>query len=974
MSDYRDTIFLPRTSFAMKANLREREPQILKFWQEKKIYERMREKRKGREKFILHVGPPYANGHIHVGHAFNFILKDVIARMQQLLGKDTPLIPGWDCHGLPIEWKIEEACRAKGQSREEMSIADFRTQCRAFAMRWVDVQREEFKRLGLLWDWEYPYITMDYDAEADTVEKLLEFLENGALYKGVKPVLWSVVEKTALAEAEVEYQDKTSTFVYVRFPLVASSLSSPVSSSDSSAFADSSIVIWTTTPWTLPGNRAIAYGPDIRYGLYRVDEVLEESGARKGEKLVIATTLASSFAENVGIEKFTLITEFRGVDLAGSEAQHPLHQQGYDFKVPLIAGDHVTTEAGTGFVHTAPGHGVEDFEVCRIHGIAVPETVAEDGTYYPTVPLFAGQHIFKADKAILEALECARALVKAGTMVHSYPHSWRSKAPLIYRATPQWFISMEKTGLRQKALMAIEKVRWIPPQGENRIRGMVETRPDWCISRQRAWGVPIALFVDKRTGQPLNDPEVNQRIVEAIRAKGADAWFETPPEHFLGSERSPQDFEQVRDILDVWFDAGASQYFVLEKRPEMKLPASLYLEGSDQHRGWFQSSLLIGCGTRGKAPYEAVLTHGFVVDEQGRKMSKSMGNVIAPEKIVDTLGADILRLWVVSGDFLDDLRIGTSILKHQEDIYRRYRNTLRYLLGSLAGFSKTEILPEEQMPELERWMLHRLCQLQQAFLCAAETYEVQGFYAALHTFCAVDLSALYFDIRKDVLYCDGASSVRRRATRTVMDRIFNALVHWLSPVLCFTAEEAWQARYRGQEEREQRQEREGMQERERKDSRNSESLQLSTLPEFPETWLNPELARKFETVREQRRVITGALEQARAQGLIGSSLQAEVTLYDPENKCVTDMDLTELAIVSKVRIVCGEIPSSAYQLPDIPDLGVVVQQAPGEKCQRCWRVLEDVGQQRHPDICQRCDDVVGCDPEFNSASRSQAEG
>lgn len=928
MTDYKNTLFLPQTSFAMKANLREREPQILKYWQEKSVYDRLRQKAKGREKFILHVGPPYANGHIHVGHAFNFILKDIVIRIQQLLGKDCPMIPGWDCHGLPIEWKVEEAYRAKGKSKEEVSLAEFRAECRDFAAKWVDIQREEFKRLGLLWDWKHPYLTMAYAAEAATIEKLLNFLEDGSLYKGIKPVLWSVVEKTALAEAEVDYEDKTSSFVYVRFPVVTS-LALPV-------LTGSSVIIWTTTPWTLPGNRAVSYGHEISYGLYQIGEITEDSQAIRGEKILIATELMSSFSENVGIKEFTLLDTLTGTDLVGSQVRHPLYQQGYDFPVPLIAGDHVTTEAGTGFVHTAPGHGLEDFDVCKLHGIEVPETVAEDGSYYDHVPLFAGQHIFKADKAILDALQQAGALMKEGRIVHSYPHSWRSKAPLIYRTTSQWFISMEKNHLRQKAQEAIETVQWIPSQAKNRIRGMIDTKPDWCISRQRAWGVPIALFVDKRTGKPLHDPAVNQRILEAVHQEGADAWFISPPERFLGESHDPQHFEQVRDILDVWFDAGSTQYFVLEKRPELEFPASLYLEGSDQHRGWFQSSLLIGCVTRGKAPYKAVLTHGFTVDEQGRKMSKSMGNTLAPEKIIETLGAEILRLWVVGCDFLDDLRIGPAILKHQEDIYRRYRNTLRYLLGALAGFQEAETLPEEQMPELERWILHRLHQLQQAFVKASKNYELQGFYSELHAFCAVDLSAFYFDIRKDVLYCDEVSSLRRRATRTVMDAVFRSLVHWLSPVLCFTTEEAWQARY--EEER--------------------DSLQLETLPDFPDAWLNLDLAKRIDRIREQRRLITGALEQARSQGLVGSSLQAEILLYDPKNKLVPNVDFTEFAIVSKVTVLRDVPPASSWQLPEMADLGIIVQQAPGEKCQRCWRVLEEVGQQQHSDICQRCDEAV----------------
>ena len=967
MTDYKETIFLPKTSFAMKGNLREREPEMLKYWQEQNIYAELRhrnrtlhEQNKPREKFILHVGPPYANGHIHVGHAFNYILKDVLVRLNLLQGKDVPIVPGWDCHGLPIEWKIEESYRAKGQSKEDVSLIEFRAQCRTFAQSWIDIQREEFKRLGLIWDWENPYSTMNYESEADTIEKLLMFLDNGSLYKGVKPVMWSVVEKTALAEAEVEYEDKTSCFVYVRFPL-------EIPSSDISALSGSSVIIWTTTPWTLPGNRALSYGPHITYGLYQVKAVASDSMAQVGEKILIAIDLIQNCAETLGITSYQELLTLEGNALKGLKARHPFHAQGYDFEVPLIAGDHVTVEVGTGFVHTAPGHGLEDFEVCKIHGIAVPETVAEDGTYYPHLPLFAGQHIFKIDPVMKDALQTAGCLIHHGKIFHSYPHSWRSKAPLIYRTTPQWFISMDKTNLRDKSLEAIEHVRWVPTQGKNRIRGMVESRPDWCISRQRAWGVPIALFVDKRTGQPLNDPVVNQRIVDAVRQEGADAWFMSPLERFLGDNYDPEDFEQVKDILDVWFDSGTTQYFVLEKRPELEFPASLYLEGSDQHRGWFQSSLMVGCGTKGHAPYKTVLTHGFVLDEQGRKMSKSLGNVIAPEKIIDSQGAEILRLWVVSCDYTNDLRIGPNILKHQEDIYRRYRNTLRYLLGALEGFKEDEIVPYEQMPELEKWVLHRISLVQDRFLKAVNDFELQNFYETLHFFCTDILSAFYFDIRKDCLYCDHPKDHKRRAARTVMDLVFQALVHWLSPVLCFTSEEAWQSRYQGAKG----------------------SLQFSTLPDFLtpkphkshnqnlcgtyEEWRNDILAEKYKQIRSIRFGFTSILEEARKSKLIGSSLQAELLIYDPEKSIPESNEFwEELLIASKVDIssdpdikkrFTGSHGSQTISLDHHNLIKKItfdysINLAPGSKCQRCWKVKLEVGQQSHSDICQRCDTTV----------------
>ena len=957
MTAYKETIFLPQTSFPMKANLKDLEPKILSFWEEKKVYDQLKERRKNQETFILHPGPPYANGHLHVGHALDFILKDIIVRIHQVLGKNTPVIPGWDCHGLPIEWKIEEAYRAKGINRENIPLTEFRGQCRDFARHWIDIQRAEFKRLGLLWDWDNAYESMDYKAEATILETLFTFLEKGSLYRGIKPVLWSVIEKTALAEAEVEYHDKVSTSVYVRFPV----LHAPQGLFPDSALKNGiSYVIWTTTPWTLPGNRALSYGPEIPYGLYRVEDTVDGSRLSKNEHLLIAEPLFSSFTHSIGAspEQFTLVATYPGMALQDVQAAHPFKNQGYDFPVPLLAGGHVTTDTGTGIVHTAPGHGIEDFEVCCAHQIPVPETVTEDGTYASTVPLFAGQHIFKIDGVMLKALEQANALVHSGTLTHSYPHSWRSKAPLIYRTTSQWFLSMSHHDLRQRALEEINHVQWLPAQGKNRIRGMVENRPDWCLSRQRAWGVPLAFFVNKTTKEPLRDPSVNQRILEAVSQHGADAWFDLPDETFLGETYSAEDFEKVRDILDVWFDAGCTQNFVLEKRPDLKRPADLYLEGSDQHRGWFQASLLVGCGTHENAPYKTVLTHGFVVDEKGHKMSKSVGNVLAPDTVIQTLGAEILRLWTASCDFGDDLRIGPSILKHQEDLYRRYRNTLRYILGALSDFQDAEKIPEDQMPDLERWVLHRLYELHQDFIQMSQSYDIQNFYAQLHTFCSVDLSAFYFDIRKDVLYCESPSHLKRRATRTVLDIMFRVLVHWLSPVLCFTAEEAWQARLKDQGKA--------------TPHNGEDSLQWSEMPSLPKDWYTPQKAQQVATLRHYRRVMTGALEHARSQGLVGSSLQAELILYDPDGQCeallssFSNLDITEVAIVSKVTYNRSPIPSLAYQLTDVSGLGVVVQKAPGEKCQRCWRVLEEV-EQNHlaphthcpSDICQRCADIIG---------------
>jgi len=926
MADYKETIFLPKTDFPMKANLAEREPLLVAKWRDEKLYETLRRRRKGASKYILHYGPPYANGNIHIGHAFTEAFKDIVCRAHSLSGKDAPLVPGWDCHGLPIEWKIEEEVRAAGKRKEEIDSYEFRARCRSFADKWIPIQKEEFRRLGILADWENPYITMDFKAEASIAQVFMDFVSKGYVYRGVKPVMWSVVEQTALADAEIEYQDHTSPSIYVRFPIYKTS---------SPALAGASVLIWTTTPWSLPGNRAVAFGEDIDYTLLTVTETSEGSLAEKGEQLLVASELMENVTQTAGITDFTRVATLKGTELTGSICRHPFHSQGYDFEVPLLPGEHVTTEAGTGLVHTAPGHGEEDFSIGKKYHLEIPETIADDGVFYEHVPLFKGLHVFKADPVILEKLKECGALLQAGKIVHSYPHSWRSKKPLIYRATAQWFISMESNSLREKALSEIEKVRWFPSQAKNRIRGMLEGRPDWCISRQRAWGVPLTLFVDKKTLKPLIDPHVNQRIIEAFELEGADAWFTSPPERFLGSTYRAEDYEQITDILDVWFDSGSTQRFVLQERTDLTFPADTYLEGSDQHRGWFQSSLLIGCGINDQAPYKNVVTHGFTLDEQGRKMSKSLGNIVAPSEICTTLGADILRLWIVSCDYTDDLRIGPEILKHQQDIYRRYRNTFRYLLGALAGFSENEACEYKDMPDLEKWVLHKLSSLQELFEKALNEFTYQEFYSQLHLFCSVDLSAYYFDIRKDVLYCDHPDDLKRRATRTVFNLLHTYLCQWLAPVLCFTAEEAWTA------------------------AGKSESVHLSTVVPIPQAWKNEALSEKYERVRALRKSLTGALEVARNEGLIGSSLQARLEIYDPEELLVKDIDYAELAIVSNIEISNREVPDEAFRSSDLPALGVVVSKADGAKCDRCWKILPEVGSlAKHPDLCRRCHDVV----------------
>jgi len=936
--NYKSTIFLPRTDFPMKANLPKREPEMLARWQASDLYGRLRRQSAGREKFILHDGPPYANGHLHIGHALNKILKDVINRSQQMLGKDAPYVPGWDCHGLPIEWKIEERYREGGRNKDAVPVVEFRRECREFAQTWIDIQREEFRRLGIEGDWAQPYSTMTFAAEAAIVRELGRFLMSGALFRGAKPVLWSVVERTALAEAEVEYHDHTSTTIFVAFPVVTPACA---------LLADASVVIWTTTPWTIPGNRAIAYGDDVPYGVFEVTDPGACAAAVAGTRLVVAEALAARLQAEARIGAWSCLGTLPGSALAGTVCRHPLAGRGYDFEVPLLPAHFVDIETGSGFVHIAPSHGADDWELGQRNGLPVPDLVGGDGVFLDHVPLFAGRTVLTpagkdgdANGAVLAALSEAKALLAAGKLVHSYPHSWRSKAPLIFRNTPQWFISMERTGLRESALAAVDATRFVPKTGQNRLRGMIETRPDWCISRQRAWGVPIAVFVEKKTGAPLRDAAVMERIVAAFAAEGADAWFASDPSRFLGPAYDPADYEQVTDILDVWFDSGCTHSFVLEQRGDLAWPASLYLEGSDQHRGWFHSSLLESCGTRGRAPYDAVLTHGFVMAEDGQKMSKSLGNVVSPQDVIESHGADVLRLWVLASDYSSDLRIGPEILKQQADIYRRIRNTWRFLLGNLDGFEEWERLPYAELPELERWVLHRLTELDAALRQACNDLLFHPLFAELHAFCTVDLSALYFDVRKDSLYCDPADSLRRRAARTVLDRIFDCLTAWLAPFLCFTAEEAWLARPGGGD---------------------GASVHERLFPVLPQDWRDEALAAKWEIVRRLRRVVTGAIEVERAANRLGASLQAHPVIYANEEfrQAAQGIDLAELCITSAAELTDAPAPENAYRLPDVEGVAVVVQRARGEKCERCWQVLPEVGTIADaPGVCGRCADAV----------------
>ena len=932
-TDYKDTVFLPSTEFPMRAGLPKKEPDLLARWSSMDLFTKQREASQGREKFILHDGPPYANGNLHIGHALNKILKDVINRSQQMMGKDANYVPGWDCHGLPIEWKVEEEYRAGGRNKDDVPVLEFRQECREFAQRWVEVQSEEFQRLGVIGDWADPYTTMTHHAEAQIAREIAKFAMNGGLYRGARPVLWSVVERTALADAEVEYEDHKSPTIYVRFPVVEAKLP---------ALEGAGVVIWTTTPWTIPGNRAIAFGNGIDYVVFDVTAVAEGAVAKVGDRLVAAAELLETFRGDCGLEEVTEVARLKGAELAGTVCAHPLRGQDFDFDVSMYTGDFVTTETGTGFVHIAPSHGEDDYRLGLEHGLPVPDMVDEDGSYFDHVPLFAGMVVLNddgkdgnANGGVIKALIGAGQLLAKGSLRHSYPHSWRSKAPLIFRNTAQWFISMETNALRDNALAAIDETRFVPPSGKTRLRSMIESRPDWCISRQRAWGVPIPVFVEKKTGEVLRDQAVFDRVAEAFEAEGGDAWFSSPPSRFLGSEYDADAYEQVSDIVEVWFESGSTHSFVLEDRPELEWPASLYLEGSDQHRGWFHSSLLESSGTRGRAPYDAVLTHGFVMAEDGRKMSKSLGNIVAPQEVIEKFGADILRIWVVSSDYSEDLRIGPEILKHQSDLYRRIRNTLRFLLGNVAGFDDSERVAIADMPELERWVLHRIWELDGLVRQSVEDYEFHTLWTALHNFCAAELSAFYFDIRKDGLYCDPTDSLSRRACRTILDALFDHLTAWLAPILCFTAEEAWLSRNDGGAEG---------------------SVHLRTFPQVDASWRDDALAAKWEKVRRLRRVVTGALEIERAEKRIGSSLQAAPDVYadDDTVAAMNGVDLAEISITSAATLIAGTVPADAFTLDDVPGIGVVPKLAEGDKCARCWQILSDVGTHGHAEICGRC--------------------
>lgn len=948
--DYSKTLNLPQTEFPMRAGLPAREPQFVARWEEMNLYKKLREDAKDRPLYVLHDGPPYANGNIHIGHALNKVLKDVITRSFQMRGYNSNYVPGWDCHGLPIEWKIEEQYRAKGKNKDEVEINEFRRECREFAAHWIKVQSAEFKRLGVLGDFDNPYTTMNFHAESRIAGELLKFAKSGQLYRGSKPVMWSVVERTALAEAEVEYQDVESDMIWVKFPVAKGA----------DDLASAFVVIWTTTPWTIPGNRAISYSPRVAYGVYEVTAAENDFGPRPGEKLIFADALAEdSFAKaKLGHKR---LRDVKADELASILCAHPLKGLGggYDFPVPLLPGDHVTDDAGTGFVHTAPSHGREDFDVwmdnvraLEARGIdtAIPFPVDDAGFYTKDAPGFGPDREGgparimddngkkgDANKVVMDALIERNMLFARGRMKHSYPHSWRSKKPVIYRNTPQWFVYMDKdlgdgTTLRSRSLKAIDETRFVPAAGQTRLRAMIEDRPDWVLSRQRAWGVPIAIFADA-DGNILQDETVNQRILDAFELEGADAWFaEGARERFLGS-RANEPWQQVRDILDVWFDSGSSHVFTLEDRPDMKWPADVYLEGSDQHRGWFHSSLLEASGTRGRAPYDAVVTHGMTLDEQGKKMSKSLGNTVTPQDIIKDSGADILRLWVMTTDYWEDQRLGKSTIQTNIDAYRKLRNSIRWMLGTLAH-DDGETLAHSDLPELERLMLHRLSELDEVVRAGYDAFDFKRIARALIDFMNVELSAFYFDIRKDALYCDAPSSPKRKAAIQTVRAIFDRVTTWLAPMLPFTTEEAWLDRYP-----------------------QAQSVHLEQFRDTPAEWRDEELAEKWRKVRSVRRVVTGALELERADKRIGSSLEAApvVHITDPSLKeAVEGLDFAEICITSDIKVTDEPAPESAFTLDDVKGVAVVPARATGEKCARSWRYTQDVGSDpEFPDVSAR---------------------
>ena len=908
----KENINLPKTTFSMKANLPAKEPKLIEYWNKINLYEKLRKSSKGKEKFVLHDGPPYANGNIHMGTALNKILKDIVTKFPQMDGKDSVYVPGWDCHGLPIEWKIEEQYKKNKKNKNDVPITEFRKECREFASKWIKVHKDQFKRLGVIGDWENFYSTMSFDAEAQIVRELGKFLTEGSLYRGYKPVLWSTVEKTALADAEVEYMDHTSDIIYASFPIKKTNLKD---------LKDCEIIIWTTTPWTIPANKALAFNQGLNYLILEI----KDDNDFKNKKIVVAKDLFETVIKECKIENYKKIKEFSGKEFSGTVCSHPFLGIGYDYDVPMFEARFVTIEQGTGIVHCAPSHGPDDFNLCLNNGIKAVETVNDDGKYTSNIPNFEGIHIFKANPIIIEKLKEQKKLLSNGKLTHSYPHSWRSKAPLIHRATPQWFISMESHGLRSKAIKAIDKTAFYPSKGKERLKSMIETRPDWCVSRQRVWGVPLPIFISKKNGSTLVDEEIIENIAKIYEKEGSDCWFSDEPQRFLGEKYKASEYEKLSDIVEVWFDSGSTHSFVLEKRDDLKWPASMYLEGSDQHRGWFHSSLLESCGTRGRAPFESILSHGFVVDGKGLKMSKSLGNTISPDEILKKYGADILRIWVASSNYDEDLRIDYSILEQNAEAYRKIRNTFRYLLGNLNdNFSEIDFknLDIKKLPELEQYMLNRIYLLNDNFQKNFKSYSFHNLYKELLNFCTIDLSAFYFDIRKDTLYCDKIDSEKRKNCILVLNIILECLLKWLAPILSFTTEEIFSII-----------------------NKNDKSIHLEKFVKVPNNWNNINLNEKWAILKKIRGNCNISIEEKRADKIIGSSLEAkiEVKLKSKLYEIVKNIDFAELCITSEAQI------SEDQKISE--DISVITFKAEGEKCPVCWKIKKGKCE-RHGHILQ----------------------
>ena len=902
------SVNLPKTSFSMRANLPLKEPDLIDYWNKISLYKKLREGSKGNEKFVLHDGPPYANGNIHMGTALNKILKDIVTKFHQMNGKDSVYVPGWDCHGLPIEWKIEEQYKKNKKNKNDVPIIEFRKECRDFANKWIDVHKKQFQRLGVIGDWKDYYSTMSFKAEAQIVRELSKFLKEGSLYKGYKPVLWSTVEKTALADAEVEYMDHVSDTIYTSFPIKKTS---------NKNLEGCEIIIWTTTPWTIPANKALAYNKNIYYQIIKI----EDDGDFKNRKIVVAYDLLEHVLKECEIKKFEKLDKLSGTEFQNTICTHPLEKEGYDYDIPMLEANFVTTEQGSGIVHCAPSHGPDDFNLCINNGIQAVETVDNDGKYTKNILNFEGVHVFKANPIIIEKLRENKRLISNGKLNHAYPHSWRSKAPLIHRATPQWFISMESHGLRKKALAAIDKTEFYPNKGKERLKSMIETRPDWCVSRQRVWGVPLPIFISKKDEKVLVDDEVFNNIANIFEKEGSDCWFGNNKQKFLGKKYNENDFYQNTDIVEVWFDSGSTHSFVLEQRDDLKWPASLYLEGSDQHRGWFHSSLLESCGTRGEAPFEAILSHGFVVDGKGLKMSKSLGNVISPEEILKKYGADILRIWVAASNYAEDLRIDHKILEQHADAYRKLRNTFRYLLGNLNDeLSEIDLekIKIDTLPELEQFMLHKLYNLNESFIKHFNSYNIHLIYKELLNFCTVDLSSFYFDIRKDTLYCDGKNSKKRKDCQLLLNIILDSLLKWFAPILSFTTEEIFKLVNKNNGEK---------------------SIHLKKLNVFPKTWNNTKLEQNWKKIIDIRNEANSSIEAMRAEKIIGSSLEANIEIeLDGENfNLGKNYDFSEICITSSAKITKSKQENS---------IKVNTVKAEGEKCSVCWKINKN-GCERH---------------------------